>query len=232
MTEYQVPFKEKVVNAVIKGLVTMACRVDAQYLGRVPKRGPLILITNHINFLEVPLMYTYLQPRPLVGFAKAETWDSPFLGPLFDVWGSIPVRRGEADTTAIRRSLTVLKEGSILAISPEGTRSGHGRLQKGRAGVVLIALQSGAPILPIVHHGGEAYRHNLARLRRTDFYISVGEPFVLNTRGEKVNAGIRQQMVDEMMYQIAALLPPAYRGEYADLSAPPQKYLDFIPEAD
>ncbi|MBC8497196.1 MAG: 1-acyl-sn-glycerol-3-phosphate acyltransferase [Anaerolineales bacterium] len=228
MTEYALTLTEMAVNAAVKGVMSLICRVDVEQLSRVPSRGPLILVTNHINFLEVPIMYTHLQPSPVVGFAKAETWDSPFLGPLFTLWNAIPVHRGEADLTAIRLALGVLKKGHILAISPEGTRSGHGRLQKGYAGVVTLALRSGAPILPIVNFGGEQYRNNLSRLRRTDFKVIVGEPFMLDTGGAKTTSGVRGQMTDEIMYQLASLLPPAYRGEYADLSKATQNYLKFI----
>ena len=62
------------VLSTIRGLVGLLCRVDDAQLALVPARGPLILVANHINFLEVPLLYTYLQPRPVTGLAKAETW--------------------------------------------------------------------------------------------------------------------------------------------------------------
>ena len=97
MIDYSPSLTERAVNAVVKGAMSLICRVDAGQLKRVPSRGPLLLVINHINFLEAPILYTYAQPRPMKGFAKIETWDSPFLGPLFSVWGSIPVRRGEAD---------------------------------------------------------------------------------------------------------------------------------------
>ncbi|MBC8496171.1 MAG: 1-acyl-sn-glycerol-3-phosphate acyltransferase [Chloroflexi bacterium] len=228
MAKYSLTLTERVVNAAVKGVMSLICRVDTEQLRRVPSQGPLILVTNHINFLEVPIMYTHLQPSPVVGFAKIETWDSPFLGPLFTLWNAIPVRRGEVDMAAIRSALEVLEKGHILAVSPEGTRSGHGRLQKGYAGVVTMALRSGAPILPIAHFGGEQYRQNLPRMRRTDFKVIVGDPFLLNAGSEKTTGIVREQMTDEIMYQIAKLLPPAYRGEYANLSEATQKYLHFI----
>ena len=78
-------------------------------------------------------MFTHLQPRKVTAFAKAETWDNPFMGYLFDLWGAIPIQRGEADTTAFRMALKALQEGKILAITPEGTRSGNGQLAHGHA---------------------------------------------------------------------------------------------------
>jgi 1-acyl-sn-glycerol-3-phosphate acyltransferase len=208
--------------------MSLICRVDADQLKRVPYRGPLLLVINHINFLEAPILYTHAQPRPMKGFAKIETWDSPFLGPLFSIWGSIPVRRGEADVTAFREGVAALKEGYILGISPEGTRSGHGRLQKGHAGMVTIALLSGAPLLPIVHFGGEKYRENLRKLKRTDFTVVVGEPFKLKSDGRKTTSSEREKMAEEIMYQMAKLLPPTYRGEYSDLSKATQNFLEFV----
>ncbi|MBM3144642.1 MAG: 1-acyl-sn-glycerol-3-phosphate acyltransferase [Chloroflexi bacterium] len=228
MTDYSLTLTERAVNAAVKGLTNLICRVDAEQLRRIPSRGPLIVVTNHINFLDTPVIYTHSQPRSLTGFAKIETWDSPILGPLFTLWGAIPIQRGEADVAAFRRGVAALKEGRILGIAPEGTRSGHGRLQKGHAGVVTMALLSGAPLLPIAHFGCEAYRQNLSRLRRTDFNIRVGKPFLLDPGGARVTRAVREEMRDEIMYQLAELLPPAYRGEYADVSKATQKYLRFV----
>lgn len=207
--------------------MTVLCRVDAEQLSKIPPFGPLIIVTNHINFLEAPIIYTYAQPRPMRGFAKIETWDSPFLGPLFTSWDAIPVRRGEADMRAVRQAITALKQNHILCIAPEGTRSGDGQLQKGYAGVATMALLSGAPLLPVVHFGAEAYRQNLRRLRRTDFRIRVGQPFVLETGGTKATHTMREDMATEIMYQMATLLPPSYRGQYADLTQASQKYIRF-----
>jgi len=220
---------ERVVNTTIKGITSLIYRVDAAQLARVPARGPLIVICNHVNFLEVSVIYTRLEPRAVTGFAKIEAWDSASLGWLLDVWGAIPIRRGEVDMSAIRHGVAALEDGQILAITPEGTRSGHGRLQSGHPGVVLMALLSGAPLLPLVHYGGEQYRQNLPHLRRTDFHVLVGQPFELDKRGRKVTSAVRQKMTDEIMYQMAALLPPAYRGEYADLSKATESYLCFLP---
>jgi 1-acyl-sn-glycerol-3-phosphate acyltransferase len=218
------------VNWSIKGLIQILCRVDDTQLARVPDRGPLIIIANHVNFLEVPLFYTYLLPRQAVGFVKAETLNNPILGPLlFKLWKGIPIQRGEADMAAFRQALDALAEGKILAVAPEGTRSGHGRLQQGHPGIAFLALRSGAPVLPMVSHGGERFWNNLSRLRRTDFHITVGQPFHVDVGETKVTRQVRQQIADEIMYQMAALLPPAYRGTYANLSAATETYICFTP---
>jgi 1-acyl-sn-glycerol-3-phosphate acyltransferase len=226
-------FTYRVITSSLRGLLRILCRIDDAQLARVPEQGPLIVVLNHINFLEVPVMYTHLQPRSVTGFVKAETQYNPILGPLlFKLWGGIPLQRGEADMTAFRQALRALEKGQILAVAPEGTRSGHGRLQRGRPGTAFLALRSGAPILPLASHGAESFWNNLTRLRRTDFRIVVGQPFHLDAKGVKVTRQVRQQMADEIMYQMAALLPSTHRGDYSDLAAATDTYLRFPPHAE
>ena len=216
--------------AAIKGLTGLLCRVDAAELERVPEQGPLILVGNHVNFLEVPVVYTRLRPRPMAVLVKAQSWAHPFLGLFFKIFGgrnAIPLRIGEADRQALQRGMAALEAGQILVVAPEGTRSGDGRLQQGHPGVVSLALHCGAPILPIAYHGSERFWHNLLRLRRTDFIIRVGHPFYLEPGSVRVTREVRQQMADEIMYQMAALLPPAYRGAYANLEAGTEAFLRF-----
>lgn len=217
----------RVVNATLKQITHVLCRIDGQQLTRIPEQGPLIVAANHVNFLEIPIMYTHLQPRPVTGFAKAESWDNPAKRFLFDLWDAIPLERGEPDLAALRRALQVLKEGGILAVAPEGTRSGHGKLQRAHAGLAWLALRSQAPVMPVAYHGGEQFWENFRKLRRTDFHVNVGQWFHIRAQDSPVTQAVRQQMTDEVMYQIAALLPPKYRGAYADLTAATETYLRF-----
>jgi 1-acyl-sn-glycerol-3-phosphate acyltransferase len=222
----------KLGQALVSGLIRLgtniSCRIDVDGFERVPRRGPMILAVNHINSLEVPLLVAHLSPRTMIGLAKIETWDSPLMGWLFDLYEAIPIRRGEADLGAIHRCLEALAAGHILAVAPEGTRSYDGKLLKGQPGIALLALHSGAPILPVAHWGGEAYSHNLKRLKRTDFHIRVGKAFTLDAGGDKPVGSVRQEMADEIMYQIAALMPPEYRGIYGRLRSASDKYLNFV----
>ncbi len=87
---------------------------------------------------------------------------------------------------ALRAALDALERKTILGIAPEGTRNKTGQLLRAHGGIALLALKSGAPLLPIAHWGGEHFRANLKRLRRTDFFIRVGRPFVLETGGARV----------------------------------------------
>jgi 1-acyl-sn-glycerol-3-phosphate acyltransferase len=222
-----VSFSHRLVVFTFKSLTSLICRIDDAELERIPQKGPLIIYTNHVNILEIPIIYTHIQPRRLRGMALADRWNNPVLGWILDVVEAIPLQRGEPDIIAIRRGLKVLEKGEILGISPEGTRSHDGILQPGHPGVVLLALHSGAPLIPVAYFGAENYTKNLRRLRRTDFHLRVGKPFHLDTRGEKVTREIREKMTEEMMYQLAVLLPSEYRGRYTDSSALPTHYIRF-----
>ena len=220
-------FSHKLLMAVGRGLTGMICRIDDSQLGRVPLTGPLIIVTNHVNILEIPIIYTRLQPRELHGLVLATRWKNPLLRWIFAVTETIPLGRGEPNPQAFRRALDYLKAGKIVIISPEGTRSGHGRLQEAHPGAVLLAQRSQAPLLPVVYFGSENYKQNLSRLKRSDFHLAVGQPFYLNSHGRPLDRQVRQQMTDEVMYQLAALLPPDYRGLYSDLSRATQDYITF-----
>jgi len=204
------------------------CRVEAAELARIPRRGPLIVALNHINFLEVPLIYTQLYPRDSVGIVKRETWENPILGFLAKVWDAIALDRESTDLRAMRAALDTLKAGRILLVAPEGTRSGHGRLQRGHGGIVQLALKSGAPIVPVVHFGGERFWPNFKSLRRTRVTFRVGEPFRLRPPEGGLSKSSRNAMVDQIMNRIALLLPPAYRGEYASPEAASAEALEFL----
>ena len=78
----------------------------------------------------------------------------------------------------------------------------------------MLVLHSGAPLIPIAHWGGENFTKNIKRLKRTDFHVRIGDPVCLKLDGIRVTKEVRQQIVDEMMYRLAELLPPEYRGEY------------------
>jgi 1-acyl-sn-glycerol-3-phosphate acyltransferase len=220
-------FSRRVVVVVLNILTRLICRIHSEPLEKVPDVGPLIIVTNHVNIIEIPIIYTQLQPRPVTGLVLAHRWDSFWTRWLLNVAGAIPLRRGEADIAAFRKALEKLKTGHQIVIAPEGTRSSHGRLQQAHPGTVMLALRSGSPILPVAFFGSENYKDNLRRLKRTDFHIAVGRPFHLMAPGERVPRQMRRQMIDEVMYQLSALLPQVYRGFYADLEKATKEYLSF-----
>jgi 1-acyl-sn-glycerol-3-phosphate acyltransferase len=193
-------------------------------MDKIPAKGPLIVITNHTGQVEVPVFATMLQPRKITGWGKAEAFENLFLHWVFGAWDIIPVHRGEADMTALKSAFRMLEEGRIFGVAPEGTRNKTGILRRGLPGSAILALKSGAPVVPIAHWGGEVFLKNLKRFKRTDFHIRVGEPFYVKAEG-KVTGEMRQEMVDEMMYRIAELMPEQYRGEYSDMSKSKSKFL-------
>jgi 1-acyl-sn-glycerol-3-phosphate acyltransferase len=163
----------------------------------------------------------------LTGFAKIEFWENPITAFLFDTWETIPLRRGEADLSAIKAAVARIKAGAIFAIAPEGTRSLDATLQRAHSGIAMLGYMSGAPIIPIAGYGHENYLNDLKNFRRPTYHVTLGKPFRLDSGGKRVKGNMRQEMADEIMYQLAALLPTRYRGEYADLTQATTKYLKF-----
>lgn len=210
-----------------RGFTCLLSRIDDAELEKVPPKGPLILYCNHVNLLEIPILYTHLQPRRVHGMVYANRWENPLLGWMLDVTQSIPLHRGEADLNAIRQGLDVLERGEMLVIAPEGTRSHDGQLGMAHPGVVLLALHSRAPLLPVAYFGAEKWKEDLRHLRRTDFHLRVGKPFQLQAGSGKVTGEVRTRMLDEMMYRLAALLPAEYRGVYADTQQASTRYITF-----
>ena len=183
----------------------------------IPQKGALIFTCNHFSVGDPPLLIGIF-PRRIVWMAKQELFDLPLLGKLYNMGGFIPVRRFEGDLRAIRRSQDALRRGHVLGMFPEGTRSG-GRLGRAEPGTALIALRTGALVLPVAIWGTEHVRLPRDRFRRTTAHARFGEPYRLPNPSritrEAVAAG-----TDEIMRRIAELLPPEYRGEYADTGAP------------
>jgi 1-acyl-sn-glycerol-3-phosphate acyltransferase len=205
----------------------VTCSIDRRSLKDVPFQGPMIFIGNHINFLDVLTALAFSYPRKTFFLVKKETFDTPFLRLLFNAWGGIAVDRGTADLQALRKAAVVLGQGHFFTIAPEGTRTKDGQLIKAQTGVVIIALKSKAAIMPVAQYGGEKFSENIKKLRRTRITMRAGAPFMICPGSAYPNKAERQLIADEMMYQIAELLPPEYRGYYSDTSKTSTDYLDF-----
>lgn len=214
-------------NLLMRFILILICDVNKKALKAVPRQGPMILIGNHINFLDVLVALAFSYPRRIFFLVKKETFENRFLRFLFNAWGSIPVGRGTADFQALRKAVNVLNQGHFFVIAPEGTRTKDGRLIKAHTGVVVIALKSGATIMPVVQYGGEKFYENIKKLRRTKITIQVGVPFMIHPGSKYPGKEERRLITDEIMYQIAELLPAEYRGYYSDLSKAATNYLNF-----
>jgi len=212
------------ITFIIKLLLKIFCKVEGAKLESVPRQGPLILVINHINFLEIPLIYTLLLPRKVCGILKKESWDSWFVGMLAKEWGAIPINRETPGISTFKEAGKALKEKKILCIAPEGTRSGTGVLAKGHQGIVFLALQNRVPILIVAHYGVENFWYNIKRLKRTRVTFVVGKPFMLASE-MKITKNVYQEMTDQIMTRMAFILPERYRGAYADMKIISDKYI-------
>ena len=145
---------------------------------------------------------------------------------ILNTYKAIPVEREKADLSAFRAIKEALQEGSFVCIAPEGTRSGNGILQKAKPGVVLLALANKVPIIPLAHYGGEKIWSNIKHFRRTQFIMKLGKPFYLKNI-KKPEKEVREKMLDEIMFQLASLLPEEMRGAYSQIPANKPEYLMF-----
>ncbi|MEO7002530.1 MAG: (d)CMP kinase [Ktedonobacterales bacterium] len=190
-------------------------RLRVEGVENVPKTGPVMLAVNHIAWPDIPFAALHI-PRIVHYMAKIENFQIPVLGRAFRMLGAFPVRRGEGDRESLRTAERLLAEGEAFAIFPEGHRTG-GHLIKGLPGVALIALRADAPIVPIAISGTE---HVFKGLRYGPFAprvtIRYGKPFSLPQGSGRRSKADLEHGVDEIMLHIARLLPPEYRGIYAD----------------
>lgn len=212
--------------AATKALINITCKVDVRELEKVPDTGPLLVVFNHINFLDAPLIRIKMMPRDCYALTKQETWDNPIFRVLANNWGGIPIDRENPAISTMRNAEKVLKENKILFVAPEGTRSGDGVLQSGNTGITALAVRTKAVILPIAHIGTQHYWKNLKRFRRTPITFKVG-PLLKLDLDSRVTKQMRQDITDELMEQLAALLPSHLRGIYQEPKKRERNY--FIP---
>lgn len=219
----------RVVRGVIGFLIRLVARVEIEGMARLPDRGSYLLVTNHLHWLDPPLLLAILPQRTHV-FA-AEKWEAHwFLGPLMRSVGAIFVRRGEVDRQALRQALAVLRGGGILGMAPEGTRSKTGAMQKGRSGAAYIAYRAGVPLVPVVTWGQKGVFSTLRQLRRARVRVVFGEPFDPPPVEGKASSAEVHAFAEEIMYRLAAMLPPEYRGVYADVGeVRPELLTGFAP---
>ncbi len=213
------------VNTIISGIAHALLKIDARELKKIPMQGPLLAVANHVNFLDAPVVIALLHPRPTTGFVKKESWDNPLHAFLFNVWGGIPIDRDIADFSAFRKAKEALKEGKILAVAPEGTRTHDGKMIRGKPGVAILAKQCNVPIWPVAYYGHEHFSENLRKLKRSPMHIRVGEPFKINWEGKSKDRETLQAVTDAMMLAVAELLPEDYRGVYSEISVDRAAYI-------
>jgi len=220
----------RIAHALMRVVTRILLKLDLSGVTRIPDEGPVALVGNHTNFIDPVLAYT-IHDRYVKGMTAIETYRRPVFNLFAWAVEAIPVERGTPDREAIRACVRALEHGQALYIAPEGTRSHDGRLQGGKAGVTLILLHAGTqiPIYPVAFIGLEHFWRNLKRLRRTPTRVLMGDPFWLAPPEGRVRREVRDQMMDEVMIQIAKLLPAGNHGAYAGRVNEDPQYLRFAP---
>ncbi len=188
--------------------LTTRIRLRGRY--NVPATGPFILVANHLSWTDIPLIPLHL-PRKVVYMAKEEYFSSKIAW-LVRFLGAFPVKRGEGDRQALRAAEEQLKQGNILIIFPEGTRSRTCTMARAHPGMGMIALRSGVPVVPVAIWGSEKALKQLG----AKVTIAYGEPMLLRPKDTKITREDIDAVTAQVMHKIAAMLPPEYRGLYAD----------------
>lgn len=194
-------------------------RLRIEGVERIPAEGPVIIAMNHVAWVDT-LLAALRCPRPFQYMAKIELFRIPIIGFLIRRWGAFPVNRGASDREALRTAERVLAEKKLLVIFPEGHRTRGGPLLPGQPGAALIALRTGAPIVAVgisgTHRVFKGLRYGPFAPRVT---IRYSEPFHVGAADGKRSRESLTQATDEIMRQIAALLPSEQRGQYGEPQA-------------
>ncbi len=178
----------------------------------VPKRGGVLLIANHTSYADPPIVGAAC-PRPVHFMAKAELFRIPVLGWLISRTHAFPVRRGGADMSALRRGIRLLKEGKVLLIFPEGTRSPDGKMLPLETGAAFVALSAAAQVVPVGIDGADrVLPPGSPVVRPAKLRVKFGAPVPLDDlRGERVTREAMQGATERMGAALRELLPESRR---------------------
>jgi 1-acyl-sn-glycerol-3-phosphate acyltransferase len=228
MTEQPAPIESSITPLI--STLTFAGRIFGRALSRIsvegaideiPHDGPVILAANHASNLDAIVIGSWLMPklgRRIHWLGKKELFAWPIVGWAAANGGVHPVDRGAADVEAFRLAQRILDEGNILFVFPEGTRSPDGALQEARDGIAVLALRTGAPIVPLAISGSNRVWPRGQKLPRPGghVHIRVGPPFrPAELLPEGTDRRTAKGLVTTMiMERIAGLLPPVQRGAY------------------
>ena len=204
-------------------LLRVLTRPRIEGLEHVPAHGGAILAGNHLAVIDSFLVPLVL-PRRVTYLAKSEYFTQKgllgrFKKTFFSSHGQVPVDRsgGSAARAAIDTAVRILREGRLLGIYPEGTRSPDGRLHKGKTGVARIALETGVPVIPVAMIGTDRVNPIGSRMWRPHkVRIRIGEPFDFSRyAGMAGDRFIERSMTDEIMYTLMELSGQTYVDVYA-----------------
>ncbi len=219
---YQVPWwlawRRAFLRWLFRGIFHILCQIEIEGLENIPSQGSYIVAYNHISLFEPPFVLSFWPEAP-EALAGADVFDRPGQKILVRAYKAIPVRRGEYDRKVIEVMMNVLASGLPLVIAPEGGRSHETALRRGQAGVAYLMDRAGVPVLPVGIYGTtDDMLARALRFQRPQLRMKIGQAFTLppiEGRGEARRA-MRQANADRVMQRIAELLPPSYRGVYAE----------------
>ncbi len=221
----------------VSPLARLVYRPRVEGRENVPRTGPVILASNHLSFID-SIAIPVAAPRPVHFLAKSSYFEGTGISgalsrSFFQAIGAIPVRRGagQAALDALDQQRQLLEEGLAVALYPEGTRSADGRLYKGRTGVAFLALQTGAPVVPVGLIGTDRVMPVGAKMPslRERVTVRFGEPLDLSTHGNAESGKARRTATDAIMAAIHALSGQELAGVYNE--APAQGTIEKIKQA-
>jgi 1-acyl-sn-glycerol-3-phosphate acyltransferase len=184
----------------------------------IPAEGGLLMTSNHLSRLDLPLLMAMSDRTDLTAIVANKYEKKPFFKWILEKIGTIIwMDREKIDFSALRDVLSCLRRGEVIGIAPEGTRS-HGSvgLLEGKQGAAVMAAQASVPILPVGIIGTDKIYEHWMKLRRPPVILRVGEAYYLPEMDPSDRQSWLSENTDEIMCRIAALLPPEYRGFYAD----------------
>lgn len=224
-------------RSLITPLARLVYRPRIEGRENVPLDGPVIFASNHLSFID-SIAIPVAAPRPVHFLAKSTYFEGTgFKGwmskTFFESIGAIPVRRGagQAALDALDLQRQLLDEGLAVALYPEGTRSTDGRLYKGRTGIAFLALQTGAPVVPVGLIGTDKVMPVGAKVPTLKERITVrfGEPLDLSPHGAATSGRARRLATDQIMAAIHGLSGQELAGTYNE--APAQGAIEKIKQA-
>ena len=202
----------------VRSVINLIARVDVTGYENIPAEGNFVIATNHLGILDAPMAF-YALDRWDIFIPVAEKWEEiPLYRWLGKYFNFIFIDRFNPDIKALRKIIKLMDEGNNLVIAPEGTRSRVGSMIEGRPGVSYLATRLGQPIVPVALIGTEDKNlfSNLKRLRRTQIYVKAGKPFTLPPLPRENRDEALKTYTDEIMCQIAQMLPEKNWGVYKD----------------
>jgi len=202
--------------SIVRFLFGLLTHLEKEGLGNVPEKGGAILAANHLSRVDAPLVFALVKRNDTTGLVADKYKKHIFLRPLIEAVHGIWINREQADFQALRAAREYMQKGGLLGIAPEGTRSRTGALRQAKTGVAYLADRAAVPIVPIAIWGTEKTFSELYRFRRARVKIRFGKPFSLPPLERGNRSGALKHNTDEIMCRIAAMLPPEYRGVYAD----------------